>query len=448
MQEFTLPSNQTEQETPQQPENTTQRMNIPQQLQNMATAAPQNQGMQQPASSTGTSINCRLVFAIMIFVMIIILGIIFGFLYFRSDEDGDVLGTVEEIAEDTDSSSDSVPAPLINKIIYHNGYNIFISDKDGSNPKQLTSYKVTIGSMIYEVELINNYLLGFIRCSVEDENYLCSIVTYDLIKEEEEKLKDIPSEIQIENLTWVNLDRFAYTSLSKENRLLGINLIDKNIPKIITGFKIPDIKRDDFIEDDNKLVFSPDGSKLLYINTNSQTGFDFTTYIYDLNNSEVHTIYDATKPTWKDNQTIIYRKYSNSEAGPLYQYHLGNKQSEKLVNMLSASYDPNVLGKNLVFWEASSRGKSYLYDLYMKKQVKIADESAYPIWLSNSEIIIAKTRKCEVNECTEQGKEEYESQLKITGYALFNLETSETIDIKLSENDIEDGMITWFNRHP
>lgn len=448
MQEFTI-------STP-QAEDTTQPKEIHQQpvTEDIAptSSAP---AYKHPKTNKVQKINYKVIFLGIITGILIIIAVIFAYLNIKqktennNEDNQDVLG-IEEQKEDTSESSsviENIPASLKDKIFYTDGFNIYQAIKDGSDQIKLTDYKKIQGVKIEEVELIDEKNLGFSRCKRTSGNYECQILTVNLETQDVKPVKEIDNDLLLMQLTWANTEQYAYTVLNNNLNKLSIKYVSRQDEKEIAEIEIFETGRREFIEDDMQLRFSPNHNRIYYINTSAGTGFNFSINVYDLEGNLLDQIENATMPVWKDNNKLIYRRYSNSETGYLYLRDVIKKQSSNLKQSAEAAYNPEALEESVLYWEASGLGKSYLYYLQRNTTILLGDSTAFPVWLSKEEIIFAKTRKCKIAECEIQNSIEFDTQFVVEEYFVHDIKSENETKINIDIRYLKRGIVTWYNRY-
>lgn len=444
MQEFTI-------STP-QAEDTTQPKEIQQQPVNEdITPISSAPAYKHPKTNKIQKVSYRVIFLGIITGILIIIAVIFAYLNIKHkiEDNQDVLGIEEQKEDSSDSSSvmENVPTSLKDKIFYTDSFNIYIATKDGSDQVKLTDYKKIQGIKIEEVELIDEKNLGFSRCKRTSGNYECQILTVNLETQDVKTVKEINNDLLLMQLTWANNEQYAYTVLNNNLNKLSIKYVNRQDEKEIVEIEIFETGRREFIEDDMQLKFSPNHDRIYYINTSAGTGFNFSINVYDLEGNLLDQIEDATMPVWKDNNKIIYRRYSNSETGYLYLRDVTKKHSSNLKQSAEAAYNPKALEESVLYWEATGLGKSYLYYLQRNTTILLGDSTAFPIWLSKEEIIFAKTRKCKIAECEIQNNIEFDTQFVVEEYFVHNMKSENETKINIDTRYLKRGIVTWYNRH-
>jgi hypothetical protein len=395
--------------------------------------------------------NCLVPFLIFLVIIFVIISGLLAYLYYKSQQTD---STEETTVEDSPISSEedeeieevvvTVPESLRDKIIYSDFYNIYIAEKDGSDEVQLTSYPEE--ETVRDITLIDENNLGYFRCIPVEGDFGCEIFTIEINSKAISSVKDISADTHISQLTWIDLNTYLYASVNEDWTIMTLTYETETGSEDIVSIPQNPAGRGGFIEDDVQLRFSPNAEKFYYIYTGGDDGFDFSVYVYDLEGALVDEIEDATKPYWVDDATIVYRSYSNEAAGYLYQRDLNTNLSEKLEQSTQSGYDPRVLDQRIVYWEASGTGKTYLYDLESDSNEAFDGDTAFAFWLTEDEVIAAKTRACGASECQMPGMTEMETQFLAEDFYIFNLETSEETKIELDAELLRYGAITWYNR--
>jgi hypothetical protein len=360
---------------------------------------------------------------------------IFAYLYFFNE----VEPVVQEETESRETDTPTVNL-LEDKLIYTDGFNIFLSDKTGGEVEMLTDYKED--GEIFEVELIDGANLGFARCLKGNSG--CSILTFDIAKKQAEQLRVLEADSRVRQLSWRDEQSFAYTTENQEMRKLIFVYVDGSEEQTFSTLNFSQGSRDAFVEDDAQIHFSPKGDKLYFINTKTLNGFNFSITVYDLEGNVISTIEDATDPTWIDNDSIIYRSYSNESQGYLHIFNLDDEESMRLTKSKEASYSPKVSGDKLLAWEAKGLGTGYMLGLESAEIKEFSANTAFPIWLSEDEVILAVTKKC-VAACDLY----YEADLGFTieAFKVFDLESESETEIELETEDLQRGILTLNNIH-
>jgi len=354
-----------------------------------------------------------------------------------TEEEGDVKGVSDAQEENT------VDAAIKDKIFFVQDGNVFIAEKTGKNKEQITSY--TDVESIESLTLIDADTLGFFSCGGEDGTLVCRIKKLNISTKSEETVEQfVPGEV-LTYVAWANADSFAYTL--KDTARNVIRLVYRSDSSEITlfSYEVNATSRLPFIEDDREIAFSPSGQHLYYIDTIGKSGFDFTVYVFDVTGTKLDEVTEATMPVWLSDDEIIYRRYSNSDPGHLYKRNIEQRMSDELMTP-NAAYEPQVAGKKMVYWEASGSGGTYVYNLGTGRNAQIDKNTAFPIWISDSELIYAKVRECQEGECV-IGTVDNETQFTPYQYALKNINTEISEGIDIDPEVLRDGFVSWYHRH-
>ncbi|MBN2016338.1 hypothetical protein JW766_05940 [Candidatus Dojkabacteria bacterium] len=358
---------------------------------------------------------------------------------------GEVKG---EFVHVEDENSLEIPDNLKDTFLYTDNYNIFKTAKDGSTKEQLTDYKHGEDIQIKDLELIDSETLGYFRCQTTGGDYFnCEILRLNFLTKEVSSVQKIEGSRQLSQLSWASKDVYAYSLQDTTSNQMLINLVNNEVTNQIASIYTERNNRKTFVEDSQQLQFSPENKRILYLNTLGNQGFDFTLYVYDLSGTEIDRIDDATTPTWADEDTIVYRRYANIDSGALYFRDISVKRSFKMRNTAFASYDPKSFNSNLIYWEASNFGRSHIYDREKNSDELLKERTAFPIWLSQDEVILAQTRECKPNECSIPNTLEFENQFRIEEFFIHNLINQEETKIDIEPEYLQNGIVTWYNRH-
>jgi hypothetical protein len=441
MQEFTIQSEK------QNPDVSTQNV----QNTNPVQPVNQNKKINNPLKSKDNS-SCLVILIVSALTILLVSLVVILYLHFsnkssnKDKENEEVLGAITQKEETIPDETTEVPEELKDVIFYTDGFNIFKANKFGREVEQITNFSKTIGLKITNIQLVNEEILGFIKCELENEQMTCKIIKYDYKKKEVLYYKVYDSSVELEKLTWLDPNNYAYSKVNKQNKEIEIYYVNTKEELLID--KIPYSRSRDisFVEDSITLSFSPDNQKLLYINTFSKEGFNFVTYIYSLKGEKVAQIEDSTMPAWTSNNNVIYRKYSNKNSGFLYEFDINTQKSSKLTNTLDLSYNPKILNQKVAFWELQTLGKSYIYNLDKKELYEIKENFAFPIWLNENELIVAKIDKCQKSECKTENSIEFVYQFSLEEFYIYNLSNNKKEVIDIREKYLKNGIVTWYNR--
>lgn len=343
-----------------------------------------------------------------------------------------------EVKGETTIEQANVPQSMQNKIYYTDENNIYRAEKDGSKIIKLTEY--TENDKLSQLQIINESYLGYIKC-----NQTCDIAKLDIQTRTPSSVKSFDNLNVPLQLAWQSETEYALAIKSVPTSKLQIFYINDETSTKLDEIPLPLEERTYFLEDSKRLSFSPQGDKFLHIYTSSKYGLNFNTNIYSTDGEKIATIENSTMPVWNDNNSIIYRHYSNQNSGFLYNFDIEKNQGLKINSSLTHSYHPSATGNNIVYWEASSMGNVYLNKFTQNE--KLSENMAFPIWLNNSEVVVAQTRPCESYECKEQGSLHYETQFVIEKYYLLNIETGEKKPIDINTTYLENGFSTWLSKH-
>jgi len=390
---------------------------------------------------------------IVICFMLATVSAFLGFLYFTPqkqdnlESENKIMGIQAEVPENNFlERKEIIPSSIKDKIFYTDLVNIFVADKDGDNKQQLTEYQLGEGD-IEELELIDGETLGFFKCENFFGEFGCEIFRLNIKTKTISIVKSLDPLVLLLQLTWAGKEEYAYTiQLPREEKLVGRYINGEKEVQLFER-KVSLSTRDWFIEDDSQLRFSPNSDKLYHIYTQAKSGFDFNIYIYDLEGNLMHEIQNATNPSWRTNDSIIYRNYSNDLSGYLYERVLSSNKASRIERSVEDAYGAKVSSGNLLYWEARGRGRSHIYEFDKRYNRLLMADAAFPVWLSEDEVIFARTRKCEVGECNSPGTLEYEVQFVVDAFYVKKLSSDEEVRIDLSEETLLNGVITWLNKH-
>lgn len=394
--------------------------------------------------------NCFNVVITLLSIGLVAIAIVWGYLRFKSSNEGSDDSEVQGLRMERESPEEGMisrqaPPSVKDKTFFTDMYNIYVSDKDGSNKVRLTEYQD--GTFLKDLKLINETTLGFYRCEGSLGDFGCKILTVNITTKEVTTVREVDPNALLVQTDWINEDGYVYSAqYHNQSRLVGIYVKNELETQIFEHeFRRGD--RDDFIEDDSQIRFSPKGDKIYQIYTKGGQGFDFTVYVFDLRGNGLDEIENATYPAWVDNDTVVYRRYSNKTSGYLYLRDLKSNKSARVERSSMAAYGPEVSGGRMFYWEASGLGSTYVYDFARGEGSLLYENSAYPKVLSDEEILIALTRSCRDEECEDYGTREYETQFVVDMFVVLNLTSGEKSRIESSVEELKGGVVTWYQRN-
>ncbi len=429
-----------------------------------------NKSNKKPQEPKGLQLDCMVMLISGLCLIFAVAAAAFAYLYFREKQNENTSKQPEnekiesKFQKNNNSDKDTengqilgetsnVPEHMQGKIIYSDSYNLYIAEKDGSEEERLTDFEEGNGVELTQFQIIDTKYIGLLRCNTNPLQAKCKIMLFDMNSDVATSLRETKRFEYVNQVNWADKDTYAYTVERKNKQSLTLRLVreidnqGKSDDKVISTSTVKEKNsRQPFIEDSTAILFSPDNEKLLHIQTNARDSFDFNVYIYNSSGDNVDKIESATQPEWIHENKIIYRKYSNKSSGQLYTRNVEDKTSSPLSKTQSAAYNPKVLGDRVLYWENTSGGTVFMYNVKTKTNTKIAQGAAYPIWLSENEIIFARTKKCKDRECQLPGTDEYDTQFKIREFRIHDINTRQEIPININATYLKNGIATWNNK--
>lgn len=276
---------------------------------------------------------------------------------------------------------------------------------------------------IEDINVINGDTLDFGKCDVVTGDFGCGLYLLDLkTKKITQKMKLDKEDLLLDS-GWFDENRFVYlVSTKKNNGRWQLYLFNNNNSNLLVDLSTEGWGRGGFIEDSEKIKFSPDGNYFFHISTGSpRSGEDFTTHIYDSSTGkEMLIIQNSTMSSWVDEARIIFRRYvqGDSPENGIYIYNLNSKTATKIENVPVDSYHPEVLlgGEKLVFWTNKDKAL-WLYNLQSKENKLLINKAVHGFWVTPTKIVFEEIEPCNGREdCG--GMMDYEIQ----SVSLYNLE--------------------------
>lgn len=334
------------------------------------------------------------------------------------------------------------------KIFYEKDNNIFSYDTKTKQIEKWTNYpknkdyspaydesgKQIPSISIRDIDVIDKNTLGFAKCGVIVGDFGCGLYLLDLRTKDITQKKKLDNEDLLSNSGWFNQNRFAYLMTTKRNNgRWQLFLANDNETKLLVDLSSEGMGRGGFIEDSEKIEFSPNGNYFFHISTASARAIeDFTTHIYDaITGKELSIIQNSTMPSWIDNQRIIFRRYIRGDnlKNGLYVYNLNSKIETKVESISSDAYDPEVLSDEgkVVYrtdpdhWSYTDK-KLWLYDLNSGENRLLLNNVNSGYWLSPTKIVFQEIELCSESEAC--GTANY----KVKAIGIYDLTLERKID--------------------
>lgn len=308
--------------------------------------------------------------------------------------------------EQTDSST-IISGPIANKLFYSEKNNIFSYDVDTKQISKLTNYpqnesyspaydesgKQKPSISIRDIRVIDEKNLGFGKCAIVTGDFGCGLYVLNLETNQVTEKNKLDSNMLILSSDWHSPDTFAYLVTADQKWQVYLNTQDGL--QTLEDITIGAYGRGGYIEDSEKIRFSPDGSYVFQISTSSpRSTSDFNMYVYGVDSNTKMVLQHATQPEWVDNNKIVYRKYENEGDG-LYIYHVDSQTQEMLQGVTKDSYRPEVLlGDNKILYENNSDKQVWIYDLETGNNTLLMDMALSPIWLNSTKILYIEIEMC------------------------------------------------------
>ena len=316
----------------------------------------------------------------------------------------------EKSVQPTDKQKDIttvISSSIQDKLFYTKDNNIFVYDVDSKQTSKLTDYpqnesyspaydesgKQKPNISIENIRVIDEKTLGFGKCGIVIGDFGCGMYVLNLETNQVIEKKKLDNNMLLLASDWHDPDTFSYLVTADEKWQVFLNTMSGL--KTLEDITIETYGRGGYIEDSEKIRFSPDGKYVLQISTSSPRSVsDFNVYVYGVDSDTKKVIQNATQPEWVDNDKIVYRKYEKEGDG-LYIYNIESQTQEKLQGIGKDSYNPEVLlGENKILYENNPDKQVWMYDLTTNDNTLVADMALSPIWLNLNKIIFSEIEMC------------------------------------------------------
>jgi len=346
----------------------------------------------------------------------------------------------------------SVTGLTVNKVFYAKDNNIFTYDAESKQASKLTNYpknesyspaydesgKQKPSISIKNIRVIDENNIGFGKCGIITGDFGCGMHVLNLETSQVIEKKKLDSNMLLLASDWHTPDIFSYLVTADEKWQVYLNT--KSGLRILEDITIETYGRGGFVEDSEKIRFSPDGKYVLQISTSSpRSPSDFNVYVYNVGSDVKNVLSNATQPEWVDNNKIVYRKYEKEGDG-LYVYDVINQTQNKLQEIANNSYRPEVLlGGKKILYENNADKQVWLYDLSTHKNTIVVENALSPFWLTSTKIVYNEIELCNGREgCG--GMVDYE----VKNVAVYDLATGSKIE-NISGLQSNYGMATQFH---
>ncbi|MFH1560976.1 MAG: hypothetical protein ABID04_00110, partial [Patescibacteria group bacterium] len=293
-------------------------------------------------------------------LLFLVVGAI-GFWFYQQITQKDDQLVVERLPSKQETESVSQPAEDVflnpglatGKVFYTNENNIFAYDTENKQVSKLTDYpqnedyspaydesgKQKPNISIKSVRVIDKNNIGFGKCEIITGDFACGLYVLDLETRQVVEKKKLNKEELLLVSDWYGTDRFSYLTSGEKWRLYLDTSGGSKVLEELTGA----YGRGGFVEDSEKIRFSPDGKYVLQISTSSpRAAEDFNVYIYTVGFDVKTVLSNATQPEWIDDNKIVYRRYNGGGDG-LYVYDVLDQTQKKIQGVKDDSYFPEVL---------------------------------------------------------------------------------------------------------
>ncbi len=399
-----------------------------------------------PTEQTKSSKNKKLliIVALVFLCLIIIVLVVLYILLSNSASNNNLGNNPSSSANDTQTNTDqnpqqqtNQPEAVDNKIYYVQGNNIYSYDVDSHTSTELTNYPANPQNTpaydsngtelpsidIRSLQVIDGDNVGFTKCATVTGNFGCGVFTINVNSGSVTSKKTLGNSDYLLVSGFSSTTKFAYLYTTDTKWVLKSN--DNGSESTLENINIEAYGRGGFVEDSEKIRFSPDGTKMFEISTSSpRDPMDFNVYIYNLATNTTQTIEHATQPEWLNDSVIVYRQYNNSSTttNGIYSYNVDDASSTQITGISSTSYNPSVLtGSNMIIYSDNSNHKVYVYDLDTNTNTQVATNAKDGFWISDTKLAFTELQAC-VNEedCPMEGV----GSLIDKSFDTYNLDTS------------------------
>jgi len=363
----------------------------------------------KPTDKKRGGINIFLFFTTIIFLAT---TIALAYLYYTEKNQKKIISNNDPVEENGDVQGVEIEEY---GIVYLKNNKIYSLNSEGSD----LIYSTTENSKINKIFPKDNLSIIFTEC-IDSK---CSINELTISTKNFKNIFD--TEGKVDEVEFVEKDKYLFSVLTENSIIINKFESDKISELKILDF--PEVEREKFVEDFSDIKISPDKKSFIFVKTNSDSGFNFTSYVLDLNGEVIDEIFDATMPEWIDKNTIVFRKYSNSEAGYLYTRDITKKETELLSSTSVSAYSPIFFDNNIYYWTTEDTGILYQYNLTNKKSEELLAGS-YPMINKLGNLITFSLSNCD--KCV--GTDNFNiTDYEIKGLKIYDFSSKKIEEIKL-----------------
>lgn len=362
--------------------------------------APQPTHDAQPTPHTGFAMKKVLVVGV-VFIVILIIGIVtvLALSAQRSNQTTDPTPTGSTEPTPTVQPTSDI-APGTTYIAYIRDNNIWLVDTRGTQHQQLTEN--TSQSVRYQqLRWLDTDTISYVKCTAT-----CGIYSLALATKQETTL--VPETLGYTAIYGYDVQeddqQVAYTYLTPDNTKLFIMLLKDDVPTPVKEVPFRTSTPTALIDLNQQALvrFSPDGTHLMVINTDTQPNAQqvpHTLWVFNVDTgTEIFAIGRqntlVTFGTWLDDQTLLF-KYGTD----IIRKNILH-QGETLLGSLPESYDLSISNdrQTFVYWTYAQAIKSTALSTYSLETKNAQPRTAHfykPQWFDPTRVVALQTRQAE-----------------------------------------------------
>jgi hypothetical protein len=336
----------------------------------------------------------------------------------------------EAIKNPTDSTPiEEVKVPLLTESkIYFTEDSDTIYEYDYKTDKKSSVLKLKKKGL-RDISVIDGNTLGYTYCETVENNFGCSISTYDLSTKKVTVLVKLAKDVLVYDSGFYDKDTFGYLSL-KGTRWQLI-YVDGANSKTLENIKTDEsYGRGGYYEDGATLSFNKSGNYLLHLSTSTPRDIqDFNTYAYNLVTGTKVKIGNSTQSAWLDDGKVVYRKIVNKLGEGLYVFDIATQTSTKLEKASKDSYDPSTLrDTDKVLYRERVGKKLWIYDISDNTSTLLQSDAGYGIWVDANTVLWT-----EIEDCKDENEEDdacFMSETKLKSTQITSVDIGKTTKIE------------------
>lgn len=345
----------------------------------------------------------------------------------------------ETVKNPTENSQEEVKEPLLTegKLYFTKGSDK-IYEYDYKTDKTSTVLDLKKDGL-RDISVIDGNTLGYTFCVTVENNFGCSISTYDLSTKKITVLTKLAKDVLVLDSGFYDKDTYGY--LSTKGARWQLIYVDGAKSKPLENIKIEQgYGRGGYYEDGATLSFNKSGNYLLHLSTSTPRDIqDFNTYAYNLVTGTKVKIGNSTQSTWLDDGKVVYRKIVNKLGEGLFVFDIATQTSTRLEKASKDSYDPSVLrDTDKVLYRERVGKKIWVYDISDNTSTLLQSDAGQGIWVDANTVYWTEIEDCPTDTDDDAC---FMSETKLKSTHITSIDTGKSVEV----NNIESYQLATYS---